>query len=670
MTFTSTTSPPGTQRDTAGFIRTPVLAVTEVRWAAAATALFLAGLAAQLFGAPAWLFWALYLACYAVGGWESALDGLRALKGKTLDVDLLMIVAALGAAAIGQIFDGALLIVIFATSGALEAVLTKRTADSIRGLLDLAPETATRIDISGEERRVYAADLRIDDIVVVRPGERIPGDGTIVDGSSDIDQSSITGESVPVFRSVGDDVFAGTITGTGTVRVRIDVDPTETVIARIVTMVERASATKANKQLFIEKVEQYYSSGVVVATAAVFAIPMLFGSDLQSALLRAMTFMIVASPCAVVLATMPPLLAAMATAGRHGILIKSAVVLEQLRLTDVVAFDKTGTLTEGTPRVDRIDTAAELRQDEVLGVAAAAEMGSEHPIGAAIVDYARNRGISIPPASQFESTPGVGVRAYVGGRLVDVTKPSVSELDSTLQEIVDDREAAGMTVVIVWIEHRPVGIIGVVDTIRPGAVSAVADLERVTGHPAVLLTGDNRSAAEAAARRTGITDVRAGLLPHDKADAVTELQARGSQREGGKAHPVLVVGDGVNDAPALAAADTGVAMGRKGSDLALDTADAVLVRDDLGTLATVIDLSRRAHRIVVANLVIAAAFIVVLVAWDLIGTLPLPIGVAGHETSTVIVALNGMRLLSSRAWRVRGADRSGAIRSEAVTDQT
>jgi heavy metal translocating P-type ATPase len=442
-------------------------------------------------------------------------------------------------------------------------------------------------------------------------------------------------------------------------------------------MVERASATKAKKQLFIEKVEQYYSSGVVAATAAVFAIPMLFGSDLQSALLRAMTFMIVASPCAVVLATMPPLLAAMATAGRHGILIKSAVVLEQLRLTDVVAFDKTGTLTEGTPRVDRVEAVAGFSESEVLGVAAAAEVGSEHPIGAAIVDYARSRGITAADATEFESTPGVGVRAHLDGRAVAVTKPSAStkptasELDSTTQRTVDECEAAGMTAVLVWVEHRPVGVIGVVDTLRPGAERAVADLEVVTGHGAVLLTGDNHCAARDAARRTGITDVRSGLLPEEKADAVAEIQARGSLREGTAPHRVLLVGDGVNDAPALAAADTGVAMGRKGSDLALDTADAVLIRDDLSALATVIDLSRRAHRIVVANLLIAGAFIVVLAAWDLLGTLPLPIGVAGHETSTVIVALNGMRLLSSRAWRVRGAgvDQSGAGRSEAVPDQ-
>lgn len=643
--------------------RTRPLDVAEVRWALTATALFLLGLVAQLVDAPAWSFWALYLACYVTGGWEPAREGLRALREKTLDVDLLMIVAALGAAAIGQIFDGALLIVIFATSGALEAVLTRRTADSIRSLLDLAPETAVILDAAGVEQRVNAADLRRGDIVIVRPGERISGEGTIVDGTSDVDQSSITGEAIPVFKQVGGDVFAGTINGTGALRIRIDVDPSETVIARIVAMVEHASATKAKKQLFIEKVEQYYSKTVVVSTAAIFAIPMLLGSDIQPALLRAMTFMIVASPCAVVLATMPPLLAAMATAGRHGVLVKSAVVMEQLRSIDVVAFDKTGTLTEGTPQVERIDAFAGYSENTVLALAAAAEMGSEHPIGTAVVDYSRSRGLSIPEATAFESIPGMGVRATVHGEVVTVSKPGVTpkagpserlsahEYETSVDRTAAEREFGGMTAVIVRAGGRPIGVVALADTVRSNLDATIGELERVTSNPAVLLTGDNSRAARAVAERVGIVDVRAGLLPEDKAEAVTELQRSGPSAGGTRERRVLLVGDGVNDAPALAAADIGVAMGRKGSDLALDTADVVLVRDDLTTLSSVIELSRRAHRIVVANLAIAALFIVVLVAWDLFWTLPLPIGVAGHESSTVLVALNGMRLLSSRSWR-------------------
>jgi hypothetical protein len=263
-----------------------------------------------------------------------------------LDVDLLMVVAALGAAAIGQILDGALLIVIFATSGALEAVATARTADSVRGLLDLAPTTATRLLPDGGEESVPAHSLTVGDTILVRPGERVGADGQVLDGTSDVDQATITGEPLPVAKQVRDEVFAGTVNGTGALRVRVERDPEDSVIARIVKMVEEASETKAPTQLFIEKIEQRYSIGMVTATLAVFAIPLAFGSDLQPALLRAMTFMIVASPCAVVLSTMPPLLSAIANAGRHGVLAKSAVVMERLGQVDAVALDKTGTLTE------------------------------------------------------------------------------------------------------------------------------------------------------------------------------------------------------------------------------------------------------------------------------------------------------------------------------------
>ena len=649
MTSTSTAQRRAEVRSPAESKRTRLVDITEVRWALAATGLFALGSVAQLTDAPAWSFWALYLACYVTGGWEPALEGLRALRDRTLDVDLLMIVAALGAAAIGQIFDGALLIVIFATSGALEAVLTRRTADSIRSLLDLTPETATVLDTSGEERLVDASDLRPGDIVIVRPGERISGEGTIVDGASDVDQASITGESVPVSKSVGDEVFAGSINGTGALRIRIDVDPSDTIIARIVTMVEHASETKAEKQLFIEKIEQYYSKTVVLCTAAIFALPMLLGNDLESSLLRAMTFMIVASPCAVVLATMPPLLAAMATAGRNGVLVKSAVAMEQLRSIDTVAFDKTGTLTEGTPRVECIDVLGAVAEDDVLRLAATAENGSEHPIGLAVVHFAKSRGIAMSTATHFTSTPGTGVTATVDGRTVAVTKPEQHEADSLAARTAAHREAEGMTAVIVHLDGEPIAVIGLVDIVRAEADATVTALEKLVGASAVLLTGDNDRVARAVAGRAGIVDVRAGLLPQDKAEAVTQLQ--NERADVGAPRRVLLVGDGVNDAPAMATADIGVAMGRRGSDLALDTADAVLIRDDLGALTSVIALSRRAHRIVVANLVIAATFIVVLVAWDLVGTLPLPIGVAGHETSTVIVALNGMRLLSSRAWK-------------------
>jgi cation-transporting P-type ATPase J len=609
------------------------------------------GLAAQFGGAPAWMWWALYLACYVTGGWEPALAGLKALRAKSLDVDLLMIVAAIGAAAIGQVLDGGLLIVIFATSGALEAFLTQRTADSVRSLLDLAPESATVITESGHETAVDAAVLSVGDVIVVRPGERIGGDGQVISGASDVDQASITGEPLPVVKNLGDEVFAGTLNGTGVLRIRVYRAAADTVIARIVTMVQEASATKAKAQLFIEKVEQYYSIGVVAATLAVMFIPLALGAALQPALLRAMTFMIVASPCAVVLATMPPLLAAMATAGRNGVLIKSAVVMEQLGSITAVAFDKTGTLTQGTPQVTDVETLDETRwdTDTILIWAAAAEHPSEHPLARAIVAAATERGLRPPTAQDFDSAPGRGVRAIVGSHIVQVGSPrhllpdaDTSATSASITATAAALEGAAKTVVVVIVDDAPAGILALADQLRPGAADTVAELTALTGTAPALLTGDNVRAATTFAAQIGITDIRAGLLPHDKVTAVRELEDAGQR--------VLIVGDGVNDAPALAAAHTGVAMGRAGSDLALETADAVIVRDDLATLPAVIALSRRARRIVIANLAIATTFITGLVLWDLLGHLPLPLGVAGHEGSTVIVGLNGMRLLAQRAW--------------------
>ncbi|MFM9445974.1 heavy metal translocating P-type ATPase [Streptomyces acidiscabies] len=663
--------------------RTRLLALPEVRWALAATVFFAFALAVDLGGGPGWLYGFLYAVSYVSGGWEPALEGLRALREKSLDVDLLMIVAAIGAASIGQVLDGALLIVIFATSGALEALATVRTADSVRGLLDLAPETATRVTDAGESV-VPAAELAVGDVLLVRPGERIAGDGKVVGGVSEVDQATVTGESLPVVKRSGDEVYAGTLNGTGALRVLVERDPADSVIARIVGLVEEASRTKAPTQVLIEKVEQRYAVGVVVATLAVFGVPLAFGADLTSALLRAMTFMIVASPCAVVLATMPPLLSAVANAGRHGVLVKSAVAMEQLGAVEVVALDKTGTLTEGVPEVSGVRALAGsgLDEDGVLALAAAAEYASEHPLGRAIVTEARARGVEAARAEEFVARPGWGVEAVVEGRAVtvgrvpagyggDVAAGRVLEAGSAVVRRRPEGRAAavgrgsgggadgsrtavaepavrsapqhgenGCTTVLVTRDGIPVGALDLTDRLRPEAPAAVAALTALTGSAPVLLTGDQPEAAARVAEAAGITDVRAGLLPEEKVSAVQGLGKR-----------VLFVGDGVNDAPALAVAHAGVAMGHAGSDLALETADAVLVHDDLTAVPAAVRLSRAARRLVRQNLVIAGVFITGLVLWDLLGHLPLPLGVAGHEGSTVLVGLNGLRLLRESAWR-------------------
>ncbi|WP_282701351.1 heavy metal translocating P-type ATPase [Streptomyces sp. CC219B] len=619
------TAPPATPRR-----RTRILALPEARWALAATVAFLLGLALDLTGAPVWTYGPLYAVAYVTGGWEPALEGLRALREKTLDVDLLMIVAALGAAAIGQVLDGALLIVIFATSGALEALATARTADSVRGLLDLAPTTATRVTDDGDgEETVPTADLTVGDTLLIRPGERVGADGRVLDGTSEADEATITGEPLPVVKRPGDEVFAGTLNGAGALRVRVERDPADSVIARIVTLVEEASRTKAPTQLFIERIEQRYAVGMVLATLAVFGVPLLFGENLTDALLRAMTFMIVASPCAVVLATMPPLLSAIANAGRHGVLVKSAVAMERLGEIDTTALDKTGTLTEGAPEVTDVRPLPDsgLDEDALLALAAAAEHPSEHPLARAVVAAARARGLALAPAEDFTATPGRGVAATVAGHTVTVGRAD-ADSDATVVEVTRD--------------GRPVGTLALTDRLRAEAPATTAALTALTGTAPVLLTGDHAGAAARVAEATGLTDVRSGLLPEGKVDAVRGLQDSGRK--------VLFVGDGVNDAPALAAAHSGIAMGRAGSDLALETADAVIVRDELTTVPAVVRLSRAARRLVVQNLVIAGVFITGLVLWDLIGHLPLPLGVAGHEGSTVLVGLNGLRLLRESAW--------------------
>ncbi|MBP2365292.1 heavy metal translocating P-type ATPase [Pseudonocardia parietis] len=621
------------------------LVLPEVRWAGASLLAFLAAAGLDLVGAPAPVVVAIYLACYVLGGWEPAVAGLKELARRRLDVDLLMVVAAGAAASIGQWFDGGLLIVIFATSGALESVMTARTRASIDALLDLAPETATLLTADGGERRVRAGELVAGQTVLVRPGERIPGDGRVLDGVSEVDTAGLTGEPVPVRCTAGDDVLAGTVNGTGVLRVRVLRDAADTVVAGVAAQVEQASGTKAHRQLFIEKVEQRYSVLVVAATVALLAVPLLLGMPFEETLLRAIVFMIVASPCAIVLATMPPLLAALAVAGRRGTLVKDVTVLEALAEVDTVVLDKTGTLTTGRPRVVEVRPLGTRSADEVLATAAAAERGSEHVLGRAVRRHALERGLDLPVATGFEAVPGEGVRAVVAGRTVLVGRPDPATGDR-VESLVRTMQDGGRTAVVVVVDGEPAGVVGLSDEPRPGAAAALAGLRRVVGDPEVL-TGDAPRPARVLADRLGLPRVRAGLLPAAKVAVVRERQAAGRR--------VLAAGDGINDAPLLASADVGLVVGEGAGALALEAADGVLTRDPLGSLAPLVELARRARRIARANLAFAAAVIAVLVTWDLVGTLPLVVGVAGHELSTVLVCLNGLRLLV------------GARRAEPVT---
>ncbi len=611
--------------------------MSEVRWAALSLAAFALAVPADLLGAPFAFVALLYAVCYVAGGWEPLVEGVRALGERRLDVDLLMVVAALAAAAIGQYLDGGLLIVIFASSGALEAVMTARTERSIHALLDLAPQSAT---LAGSERVVRADALRVGDEVVVRPGEKVPADGRVLDGESDIDTAGLTGEPLPVPRAAGDDVHAGTVNGTGTLRVRVERDPADSIVAGIAAQVEQATETKAGRQLWIEKIEQRYSVLVVAATVALLAGPLLLGAEFEPTLLRAMTFMIVASPCAVVLATMPPLLAAIAVAGRRGVLLKDATVVEGLAAADSVVLDKTGTVTRGRPEVVAVEPVADLSRDRVLALAAAAEAGSEHVLGRAVREAAAH--LDVPRADAFGAEPGVGVRAEVDGAEVRAVHPAAVATDGAAAAAVARHESAGRTAVVVTVDGRPVGVLALSDELRTGATAAIAELTALLGTTPTLLTGDAPTPATRIGRELGLDDVRAGLLPGGKAEVVADRQAQGRR--------VLAVGDGINDAPLLATADAGLAVGEGAGALAVQASDGVLLRDPLGSLPPLIALTRRAQRIARANLAFAAAVIVALVTWDLAGTLPLAVGVAAHELSTVLVCLNGLRLLVWPGW--------------------
>ncbi|WP_296104191.1 heavy metal translocating P-type ATPase [uncultured Corynebacterium sp.] len=606
------------------------VALPEVQWAVASLAFFLLGWGCQAIQTPVPVWWALFIACYLAGGWNPLISALQAIKNKKLDVDLLMILAAIVAAAIGQILDGALLIVIFAISGALEVIVTQRTEHAISSLLSLAPEQSNLLNDDGTTCIVNSKELQVGQRILIFPGQRIGGDGIVVDGVSEVDQQAVTGESVPILRQVGDEVLSGTMNGTGTLTVEVSRPSSDTVIARIVSLVEEASNTKARTQVFIEKVEQIYSVGVIIGTLMVLFLPMtLLDYSFAQALFRAIVFMIVASPCAVVLSTMPPLLASIANAGRHGVLVKTSTVMESIGHSSIVAFDKTGTLTQGAPDVTNVVPAEGYDADAVIRLAAAVERFSEHPLGQTIVRAAEDCAMSITNATNFRAIPGQGVKGVVEGHTVTVCR-------------ADDKSATAGTHVIVTKDNAQIGTIMLVDRIRLGADRAIDNVNAVVSGGSILLTGDNASAASTVAQHTDLTSIHTELLSENKAHSVAELERNN--------HRVLFVGDGINDAPALMAASTGIAMGRRGSNLALEAADVVIVYDDLSAVAPLIKLSRRARRYVVANLCIAASVIITLVTWDLLGTLPLPLAVAGHESSTVIVAVNGIRLLRKSVW--------------------
>jgi Cd2+/Zn2+-exporting ATPase len=588
---------------------------------------------------------AIFVAGYLLGGYRQAIEGVTTLlRDRELDVDLLMVVAAIGAAAIGYWFDGALLIFIFALSGTLEGYASARTKRDIEALIAIHPEDAIVVR-EGREVRVPADTLAVDELFVVRPGERIAADGTVVEGTSAVDQASITGESMPADKGAGDQVFAGTVNGHGALRVTVTRPARDTILARMIDLVRQAQERRPPAQLFMERFERGYAKAVVVGAIAVGAIPVVaHWWSFREALYRAMIFLVVASPCALAAAMMPTLLSALSNGARNGILFKGSTFIESLGRVRGIAFDKTGTLTSGHPVVTDVVSLSGEPSDDILAAAASVESLSEHPLARAILDEATRKNLPVAVASNFQSVPGAGAHAVIGALPWSIGKASLFRgLSDAAVVHHEGLTAEGKTVVMVGNEAVR-GLVGLRDTLRPRAADAVRALRAVGIAHVALITGDTRQTAEAIARDVGIAEIHAELLPADKVRIVEDLLGRYGH--------VAMVGDGVNDGAALAVASVGIAMGVSGTDVALETADVVLTTDDLEKIPYAVALGRQTLRVVKQNLVFALGMIVLLVASDLLGWITLPWGVVGHEGSTLLVTLNGLRLL--RQVRVNG----------------
>ena len=628
-------------------------------WSVLATLVFLllGGFGPQI-GLPAQFSPWFFLAAYLAGGWHGAWHGVRSLLSGTVDVDLLMILAALGAAYVHHAFEGAMLLFLFSLSHTLQELAIERSRSAISALMKLRPETAL-CRRAGETVVVRVEELLVGDLVLVRPGESIPVDGVVIEGTSSVNQASITGESLPVDKSPGDSLFAGTLNEQGGLEVRVTKPATESTLAKLVALVEQAQGQKAASQRFLERGEKFYALGVILFTLSLIFVPWhVFHQAFQPTFYRAMTVMVVASPCALVISTPATILSAIANAARRGVLFKGGVFLERTAGLEIVAFDKTGTLTEGRPVVTDIhvitsrgESAAQVScsQEELLWLAAAVEARSEHPIARSIVAEARRRFMPIEPCKKFQSVAGHGVSAEVCGRRIAVGNLKYfdgyeSPERSALQEQMDRMQDLGKTGMlvgeIVGDEFAPsvryLGFVAVADNVRPEAPQIVARLREMGIRHVAMLTGDGARVAAAVAKACGIDEVHADLLPQDKVRVIQRLKEKGR---------TAMIGDGINDAPALATADVGVAMGAAGTDVAMETADVVLMSDALDAVPFTLSLSRHALHVVYQNLAFALAVIAVLIVGALGWALPLPLGVVGHEGSTVLVCLNGLRLL-------------------------
>ncbi|SOC41766.1 heavy metal translocating P-type ATPase [Ureibacillus acetophenoni] len=582
-----------------------------------------------------------YAASILIGGYSLFIKGLKNLSRLKFDMNTLMTIAIIGAAIIGEWGEGATVVILFAISEALERYSMDKARQSIESLMDIAPKEAL-IRRGKEEMMIHVDDIQVNDIMIVKPGQKLAMDGIVIKGTSTLNQAAITGESVPVTKTVDDEVFAGTLNEEGLLEVKVTKRVEDTTLSKIIHLVEEAQAERAPSQAFVDKFAKYYTPAIVILALLIAVIPPLFGGDWSQWIYQGLAVLVVGCPCALVVSTPVAVVTAIGNAAKNGVLIKGGIHLEEAGHLKAIAFDKTGTLTKGIPAVTDIVTYGG-NENELMIITAAIEKGSQHPLASAIIRKAEEKRLDINGVSveDFQSITGKGVKAKVNDQMYYVGSPNLFEelhktIESNIKENITRMQTEGKTVMVLGTEKEILSLIAVADEMRETSKEVINKLNHI-GIETVMLTGDNERTAKAIGKQVGVSDIQADLLPEDKLNFIKKLRE--------KHQSVAMVGDGVNDAPALAAASVGVAMGGAGTDTALETADIALMSDDLSKLPYTIKLSRKALMIIKQNITFSLAIKLVALLLVIPGWLTLWIAIFADMGATLIVVLNSLRLL-------------------------